>query len=379
MALNSSFGSALMRGIMYRGVPGEMTLENIPMPTILNQTDAVVRITTSALCGSDLHVYRGYQGGAPPWNMGHEAIGYISELGSAVSGLEVGDYVIIPDTVNHGRLEMEPTALDFYGNGAVVTDGLQSEYARVRFADSNLIPIPLTRETTNTTIEQDYLTISDIFATGWASLDFSGFETGDTVAVFGAGPVGLLAAYSAVLRGASKVYVVDYVQARLNRAASIGAIPINFVTSDPVAQILAAEPNGVTRSIDCVGIEALNSTLEHEPNIILNQMVNLTHVGGGIGQVGVYMAQPDSPGSPLGSTFSPIASFPLSDFFGKRLKFQAGPVDPKVYAPMLVELISSGKASPHFVASASISIEDVPAYYARFNAHDEIKVFIHFP
>ncbi|KAI3527321.1 alcohol dehydrogenase GroES-like domain-containing protein [Colletotrichum filicis] len=378
MALNNTLG-AFMRGVMYRGVPGEMTVENIPMPTILNQTDAVVRITTSALCGSDLHVYRGYQGGAPPWNMGHEAIGYISELGSAVSGLEVGDYVIIPDTVNHGRLEMEPTGLDFYGNGAVVTDGLQSEYARVRFADSNLIPIPLTRETTNTTIEQDYLTISDIFATGWASLDFSGFETGDTVAVFGAGPVGLMAAYSATLRGASKVYVIDHVQARLDRAGSIGAIPINFAASDPVAQIMASEPNGVMRSVDCVGIEALNSTLEHQPNIILNQMVNLTHVGGGIGQVGVYMAQPDSPGSPLGSTFSPIAEFPLSDFFGKRLKFQAGPVDPKVYAPMLVELISSGKASPHFIASASISIEDVPAYYARFNAHDEIKVFISFP
>lgn len=117
-----------MRGVMYRGVPGEMTVENLPMPTIINQTDAVVRITMSALCGSDLHVYRGYQGGVTPWNMGHEAIGYISELGSAVSGLEVGDYVIIPDTVNHGRLEMEPTALDFYGNGAEVTDGLQCKY-----------------------------------------------------------------------------------------------------------------------------------------------------------------------------------------------------------------------------------------------------------
>ncbi|KAF4775053.1 alcohol dehydrogenase GroES-like domain-containing protein [Colletotrichum scovillei] len=326
MALNNTLG-ALMRGVMYRGVPGEMTVENIPMPTILNQTDAIVRITTSALCGSDLHVYRGYQGGAPPWNMGHEAIGYISELGSAVSGLEVGDYVIIPDTVNHGRLEMEPAGLDFYGNGAVITDGLQ-----------------------------------------W-----------DTVAVFGSGPVGLMAAYSATLRGASRVYVIDHVQARLDLAASIGAIPINFAASDPVAQIMASEPNGVMRSVDCVGIEALNSTLEHQPNIILDQMVNLTHIGGGIGQVGVYMAQPDSPGSPLGSTFSPIAEFPLSDFFGKRLKFQAGPVDPKLYATMLVDLISSGKASPHFIASASISIEDVPAYYARFNTHDEVKVFINFP
>ena len=125
MAINNTFGDALMRGVMYRGIPGQMTVEDIAMPTIINQTDAVVRITTSALCGSDLHVYRGYQGGVPPWNMGHEAIGYISELGSAVSGFAIGDYVIIPDTVNHGRLEMKPTALDFYGNGAVVTDGLQ--------------------------------------------------------------------------------------------------------------------------------------------------------------------------------------------------------------------------------------------------------------
>jgi threonine dehydrogenase-like Zn-dependent dehydrogenase len=133
------------------------------------------------------------------------------------------------------------------------------------------------------------------------------------------------------------------------------------------------------RSVDCVGIEALNANLEHEPNIILNQMVNVTRVGGGIGQVGVYMAQADSPGSPLGSTFSPVAVFPLSDFFGKRLRFQAGPVDPKVYAPMLVELIHSGRASPGFIASASISIEEIPKYYARFNVQEEIKVFIHFP
>lgn len=129
MALNISLSNATMRGIMYRGVPGEMTVENISMPTILNQTDAIIRITTSAICGSDLHIYRGYQGGTPPWNMGHEAIGYISDIGSAVSGFNVGDFVIIPDTVNHGQLEMETMALDFYGNGAVLTDGLQCKYS----------------------------------------------------------------------------------------------------------------------------------------------------------------------------------------------------------------------------------------------------------
>ncbi|KZL80618.1 alcohol dehydrogenase -like domain-containing protein, partial [Colletotrichum incanum] len=98
-----------------------------------------------------------------------------------------------------------------------------------------LIPIPLTHETANSTIEHDYLTVSDIFATGWAGIDYSGFQPGDSVAVFGAGPVGLLSAYSAILRGASKVYVVDHVEERLELAASIGAIPINFAKSDPVA------------------------------------------------------------------------------------------------------------------------------------------------
>lgn len=254
-----------------------------------------------------------------------------------------------------------------------------AEYTRVRFADANLIPIPLTKETTNATIEQDYLTISDIFATSWSALDFSGFEPGDTVAIFGAGPVGLLAAYSAIIRGSSNVYVVDYVQARLDRAASIGAIPINFVNSSPVDQILTYEPNGVMRSVDCVGIEALNATLQHEPHIILDQMVNVTHVGGGIGQVGVYLAQTDSPGSPLGETFSPIAQFPLSNFFNKRLRFQSGAVDPKPLAPMLVELIRTGKASPHFIGSATISIDQVSEYYERFNQHEEIKVFIQIP
>lgn len=129
MSLNGTLFNATMRGVMYRGVPGQMTVEDIPMPTIINEADAIVRITTSALCGSDLHVYRGYQGGTPPWNMGHEAIGYISEIGSAVSGLAVGDYVIIPDTVNHGQLEMEPQAFDYYGNGAAIQDGLQCRFS----------------------------------------------------------------------------------------------------------------------------------------------------------------------------------------------------------------------------------------------------------
>lgn len=255
---------------------------------------------------------------------------------------------------------------------------MKAEYARVPFADASLIPIPLTHNTTNSTIEQDYLTISDIWSTAWAALGFSHFEPGDTVAVFGAGPVGLLAAYSAVLRGASRVYSVDHVTARLDRAASIGAVLINFVSSDPVAQIMANDPDGVMRSVDCVGMEAMNAQLEIQQNIIVQQMVAVTHQGGGMGVVGVHMAQPNSAGAPRGDTISPNITFPISDFFSKNLGFQGGPVDPKLFAPALVDLIATNKAHPGFISSAVIGIEDAPEYYERFDRLEEIKVHIQF-
>ncbi|RDW62403.1 alcohol dehydrogenase-12 [Coleophoma cylindrospora] len=368
-----------MRGVVYNGIPFNMTVQDLPVPTIVHATDAIVKITTSALCGSDLHVYHGVNGGTPPWNMGHEAMGYVAEIGSSVSWFNVGDYVVIPDTISTGHLEMEPEAYSFFGNGAELTQGLQSEYALVPFADANLIPIPLSHNTTNATIEQDYLTVSDIFGTAWSVIDWSGFQPGDTVAVFGAGPVGLLAAYSAILRGASAVYSVDRIQDRLDRAASIGAIPINFVSSDPVEQILAHQPAGVMRAVDCVGMEAVNAQLETQQDLIINEMVAVTHLGGGIAQVGVTSAQTNSAGAPLGDTFSPNVTFPMSDFFSKRLSFQSGPVDPKEIAPMLVDLIASGKAAPGFISSAQIGIEEAPEYYQRFDQHEEIKVYIRFP
>lgn len=223
------------------------------------------------------------------------------------------------------------------------------------------------------------MTVSDIFATGWSVLTYSGFEPGDSVAVFGAGPVGLLAAYSAILRGASSVYSIDRVPMRLERAASIGAIPINFAETDPVQHILALEPNGVTRAVDCVGMEAVNREGEIQENIVLENMIRVASSQGGIGQVGVFMTQSSSPGAPLGGTLSPNISFPITEFFGKHLRYEAGVVDPKLVAPELVQLIASGRASPSFITSRVIGIEEVPRYYQRFDRHEEIKVYIQFP
>ncbi|KXH57370.1 alcohol dehydrogenase, partial [Colletotrichum nymphaeae SA-01] len=106
-----------MRAVVYHGTPFEMMVQDVAKPAILNETDVVVRVTTAAVCGSDLHIYRGYMGGAVPWTMGHEAVGYISEIGDAVSSFDVGDYVIIPDTVSEGHLEMEPRSKEYFGFG----------------------------------------------------------------------------------------------------------------------------------------------------------------------------------------------------------------------------------------------------------------------
>jgi threonine dehydrogenase-like Zn-dependent dehydrogenase len=224
-----------------------------------------------------------------------------------------------------------------------------------------LIPVPVTSSTNESTL-LDYLFVSDIFSTAWSGVTFSGFKAGDSVAVFGAGPVGLLAAYSAVLRGASRVYIVDYVQDRLDLADFIGAIPINFHDSDPVAQILGREPNGVRRSIEAVGFEAEAASGEVDSAITLRQMVNVTARGGGIGVVGLFN--------------NTLSDFNYGEVYEKSIAVNGGIVFPLQVATELVPLITSGQAHPSFIVSSVIGIEEAPEYYARFSRREETKVVI---
>ncbi|KAK3629684.1 hypothetical protein LTR56_017890 [Elasticomyces elasticus] len=342
----------MMRAVTYHGIPFSVNVTNVPRPTIMEPTDVIVRMTLSAICGTDLHIYHGLEGGNPPWVMGHEGLGTVWDVGSAVETLKVGDYVVIPDSV--------------------------AEYARVPYAQDTLIPIIVTTNTTSLALEQNLLSLSDIFATGWQSLDFAGFKPGDSVAVFGAGPVGLLAALAARIRGASRVFSIDRVGDRLNRAASIGAIPIDFSHDDPVVQIKAYEPHGVSRSVDCVGMEAVNAHNHKDEGVVMRNMIDVTASGGGIGQIGIYHAQNSTPGAPLASTISPKIVFPISDFWLKGLSYRAGVVDPKPLGGMLLGLISNDRAFPNFINSSVISIEEAPEYYKRFDAKEEIKVYIRF-
>ncbi|PWY81710.1 alcohol dehydrogenase [Aspergillus sclerotioniger CBS 115572] len=378
MPLNSTL-TATMRAVAWFGQPYNVSVIDMPVPSIVNQTDAIVRVTTSAICGSDLHFYHGFAGASDvPWGLGHEAVGYISEVGSAVSSLQVGDYVIIPDNAHDGHHgQQHPLS---FGTGSPDYGGLQAEYARVPFADMSLIPVPLTNTSVNTTQELDYLMISDIFSTGWQALSYSGFEPGDTVAIFGAGPVGLMAAYSAILRGASRVYSVDQVPDRLALASSIGAVPIQFNSSDPVEQILALEPNGVTRALDCVGFEAVNATGQREDGIVPRNLLAVTADQGGIAIAGVYFGgQNSTRGAPFADQIPAQVPFSVANLWGKALTVGSGIVLPLEHAQPLVDLVAAGRASPSFVVSSVIDIEQAPEYYRRYSDHREHKVVIRFP
>jgi threonine dehydrogenase-like Zn-dependent dehydrogenase len=219
-----------------------------------------------------------------------------------------------------------------------------AEYARIPFADNSLIPVPVNASTSESTLI-DYLFVSDIFSTAWSGVTWSGFTPGDSVAVFGAGPVGLLAAYSAVIRGASRVYSVDHVQDRLDLAASIGAIPINYRNSSAVDQIMQREPGGVRRSVECVGFEAETAD------------------GGGMGIVGLFN--------------DTLNDFSIGTAYTKQIAINGGIVLPlQGVASELVPLITSGRAHPSFIVSSIIDIEDAPEYYARFSRREETKVVI---
>ncbi len=241
-------------------------------------------------------------------------------------------------------------------------------------ADTTLIPIPHYPSR-----ELDYLMISDIWGTAWTCLDLSGFRAGETVAVFGAGPVGLLCAYTALFRGAARVYVVDHVQARLNKAKELGAIPIDFTKGNAAQQLLKQEPNGVDRSCDCCGFECVNEKLEPQQNHIVNNAVTAMKPGGGIGLVGIYVAQDKAPGRPEAGQIPPTLDFPMTEFWSKGLTMKAGVVNPQALAPQLVELVKSGRAKPGCITSSVIGIDEVAEGYRRFNKHLETKVVVRFP
>ena len=264
---------------------------------------------------------------------GHENMGIVVETGNAVSLLEKGDRVVMPFNVADGRcLNCETGHTAFctgvnpgFSGGAYgyvsmgPYDGGQAQYIRVPYADFNCLKLP-----TGTEQEADFALLADIFPTGWHGLVLSGFQSGESVAVFGAGPVGLMAAYSAVLRGATNIYVVDQVPERLEAAKKIGCIPINFSKSDAVLQIIKHNGGMVDRAIDAVGYQARAADGGMEaPSAVLESCIEVTRPTGGLGIPGLYV--PSDPGAADSNSARGMLLISFGKLFEKVRRTSSGP------------------------------------------------------
>ncbi|KAI8930895.1 hypothetical protein NX059_011910 [Plenodomus lindquistii] len=376
----NSTGNRTMQRIEYNGIPFNTTVETVPIPELRYPSDAIIRITKAALCGSDLHYVRGFT--TSSGDIGHEAMGYVEALGDGVKRHSVGDYVVLPAINYAGGVQMAPEQSNTDQNTGMQGQRVLSEYARIPDADANLIPIPLTRNNTNSSIERDYLLIGDVWPTAWQAVRESGFESGDTIAIWGAGPVGLMAAYTAKLRGASKIFVIDRIQQRLDIAESMGAMPVNFETQNVTEVVLGQEPRGVLRQVEAVGFEAYDPSLAYDPDYIWTQIFSIAHYGGGITLAGVWQhSETPTQFAPRAAEISSNVTFPYGQFWGKRVKIATGLVEPTRHAGELVRLVESGVARGFgdMIMTADISIDETPEYYQRFSDWEEVKVYISFP
>lgn len=308
-----------MLAVNYQG-PFKVKVESVPMPKIEDPNDIIVKITTSAICGSDLHMYEGRTGAQPGITFGHENMGIVESCGSGIKLTKPGDRVVMPFNVADGtcnRCLSTQTAFctgvnPGFAGGAYgyVAMGLfrvlpgfncpeltiaipgpyrggQAQYIRIPFGDFNALVLP-----PGTDNEADFILLADIFPTGWHAVSLSGFQPGETVGVWGAGPVGLMAAYSALLRGSSRVFVIDRVPERLAAAKKIGCTPIDFTKGDAVQQILEQNGKELDRAVDAVGYQAVdNSGSKEQPNIVLEQMIKAVRACGGLGIPGLSLNQ----------------------------------------------------------------------------------------
>lgn len=375
--------------------PSDVRVEDVKDPVIEEPTDAIVRVTATAICGSDLHIYNGFFPQAKPLVLGHEFMGIIEEVGAGVTKLSRGDRVVVPFPIACGhcyfcRMEHathcersnpkhygpEGAALESKGAGLFgYTDlyggysGGQAELVRVPYADVGPRKVP------DRLTDEQVLFLTDILPTGWAAIDWAELKGGETVAVFGCGPVGLMAMKSAWVRGAGRVIGVDREEYRLQKAREVAqAETINLQKLDPVEAIRSmTEGRGADVCVDAVGLEAHRNVLDRVVNVLhaeagsigaLKLAFSAVRRGGVVTVVGVYGMSYDN--------------FPIGQFFDKGLKMRAGQVPVHNYIDELTRLIDTGRLRVDDVISHRLPLSQAAHGYEIFckKQDDCVKVVL---
>jgi threonine dehydrogenase-like Zn-dependent dehydrogenase len=392
-----------MKAVVFHGV-GDIRLDDVPEPSLQEPADAIVRLTASAICGTDLHFVRGTMAGVKPGTiLGHEGVGVVEEVGAQVRNFEPGDRAVICSTIGCGSCSYcragyfaqcdvanpnGPAAGTSFFGGPETTgpvDGLQAEKARIPYAHTTLVGLP------DEVSDDQALLLSDIFPTGFFGADLAGISPGDTVVVFGAGPVGICAVASARLMGAGRVLVVDQLADRLQMARRAGAETIDFSAEDPIDAIRELTGGiGPDRAIDAVGVDAVRAhdgpaagrtetpdeefaaerktvapeTNEHDghwrpgdaPSMALRWAVRSLAKAGTLSIIGVYPPQ--------------AHAFPIGEAMNKNLTVRMGNCNHRRYVPRLVELVRTGGIDPLAVVTQIEPVSGAIEAYERFDARE---------
>jgi threonine dehydrogenase-like Zn-dependent dehydrogenase len=378
-----------MQALTYHGAK-DIRYESVPDPGLVEDDDIILRVTATAICGSDLHLYRGKVPGLEAGDiLGHEFMGIVEEAGKAVTAVRVGDRVVIPFTISCGDcffcekqlfaacektnpgdgLLANPKKLragagmfgytHFYGG----YPGGQAQFVRVPKANVGPLPVP------DALPDEQVLFLSDILPTGYQAALNAEVKPGDTVAIFGAGPVGLMAAASARLLGAERIFMIDHHAYRLDFARrTYGVETINFDDEDDPAQkiVAATDGRGVDGTIEAVGFEAKGSMIETTltalkiegaSGFVLRQAIAATRRGGAISVAGVYAG--------------PIHAFLFGDAFEKGITLRMGQTHVQRFMPKLLEEIGDGNLDPAVIISHRLPLSRVVEGYEMFDQKED--------
>jgi threonine dehydrogenase-like Zn-dependent dehydrogenase len=364
-----------MRALVYNG-PKDVQVVDMPDARIERPTDVLVKITSTNICGSDLHMYEGRTSMPPGRILGHENLGDVIEVGPAVDRIKVGDRVCLPFNVGCGFCEncekglsgfcltcnpgMAGAAYGFAEMGPYA--GGQAEYLRVPYGDFNCLVLPRdSREK-----ENDYVMLADIFPTGYHATELAGVMPGESVVIYGAGPVGLMAACSATLRGASQVIVVDTHKDRLALAEKLGAVTVDDTEGGGLEKIMELTGGkGADRGCECVGYQCCGMHREEVPNLTMNNLVQAVKATGSIGVVGVFV--PEDPNAKDRLERRGQMAFDFGHFWFKGQRMATGQANVKKYNRLLSRLIEKDKVKPSWIVSHELPLEQAPQAYENFD------------
>jgi glutathione-independent formaldehyde dehydrogenase len=392
----------MMQAVVLNG-PRNITIEAVEEPAIKAPTDVLLRLTSTAICGTDLHMYEGRLGGGERMVIGHEPLGVVERVGDAVVNVRVGDRVTVPTHICcgfcancvHGYsaqcLTNNPgkagAAYGYPGMGGYT--GAQTELLRVPFGDANCLRLP---GEPGDRYEHDFVLLADALPTAFHATQMVDIRNGDIVVIYGAGAIGLLTAMCAFVRGAAQVFVVDAIAARLEKAGELGAVPIDMSkgnAADRILEQIARERSGIawrgeeanlgaTVCIDAIGFQARdphNYAVEH-PTTVIDDLARIIAPKGRLSIIGVFLDSDPHARSSEAKRGEYV--IPWGVLFKKGVMIGMGRDDDENYNDHLRDMIVAGRMKPSTIVTQRLPLRDAADAFAKFDARSDgyIKVVL---